>query len=312
MNALKNMICLLVFVAFTSNIWATSTTNTTIESQPLAALQSPVDTGKYVVVFMINGNEYKGKVLKETAQTLTVETLDLGELELFKDLIKRVVEVDEENIARLYRNNYQAIDTRYFFGTNGFSVNKNAGYYQNTWVFFNQFNYGLTDNLSVGGGVVPLFLFGEFGGEITPFWGTVKYSIPMPYEKFHLSVGSLFGRIGTQEDSGFGLLFTQATFGTPDANINLGVGYGFAGGELASRPTVTLSGLWKMNNNMAFISENYLISSEFGDTAVITSAGLRFYLKKVSIDAALVRPLPTDGGFWALPWLGISVPLGKY
>jgi hypothetical protein len=54
-------------------------------------------------------------------------------------------------------------------------MNKGEGYYHNFMVFINQATYGVTDNISIGGGLVPLFLFGG----LTPVWITPKVSVPI-------------------------------------------------------------------------------------------------------------------------------------
>lgn len=263
---------------------------------------------RYVIVSMRNGNEHRGRVAEQTLENITLETLSLGFIEIpMKDVV-RIKESTEKRVMFDF-GRHQAVSTRYFFGTNGLSVKKNAGYYQNTWLWFNQVNYGITDNLSVGGGTVPIFLLFPGAALVTPIWGTVKYAFPLENEKFHASIGVLAGRAGSLGRSGFGLAFTQMTFGDERNNINVGMGYGFLSSDLAQRPTFTLSGTFQTRRRGAIIGETYLINTESGSQLVV-SGGMRIYMKKISLDAAMVT-IPGEFSV-GIPWLGISVPFGKY
>ncbi len=171
-------------------------------------------------------------------------------------------------------------------------------------------SYGFTDNLTIGIGVVPLFLF---GGTASPVWITPKVSIPVVKDQFNVGVGAFVGTvIGDNENSGgFGLIYGNTTFGPREKNITLGLGYGFAYGEWSQYPTFSVSGMSRVGKKFAFISENYFISAG-GETVALLSAGGRFIGRKVSIDAALVAPFASEQDFFfAFPWLGINVPFSK-
>jgi len=70
--------------------------------------------------------------------------------------------------------------------TNG--LHKGEGYYQNIWVFWNQASFGVTENFSLGFGIIPLFLFGGEAGQYSPIWVVPKLSYPwlgftVPFDK---------------------------------------------------------------------------------------------------------------------------------
>ena len=260
-----------------------------------------------VMVILENGNRYLGEIISLDREKLVLETQEEGTLELNAGGIRRIDEISDAQYSSGVWITSHGTNTRYFFGTNGYSLEKNTGYYQNTWVLFNQFSYGLTDNLSVGGGLVPLFLF---GGAPTPIWGTLKYSLPLSSDNFHFAGGMLFGTVPGEVSEGFGLFFGQATFGSEVSNINFGMGYGFGGGTFAENPAFSISILQKMGRKAAFVSENYLINTD-GDYVGLLSAGVRFYLRSVSIDGALIIPASGDTDFFALPWLGLTIPFGE-
>jgi hypothetical protein len=89
--------------------------------------------------------------------------------------------------------------------------------------------------------------------------------------------------------------------------MSLGLGYGYAGGDWANTPIVTLSFMTRVGPKGYLISENYFISIG-GETTTILSFGGRSFVKKVSIDYGLFLPVLSGGGFTALPWLGLTIP----
>jgi hypothetical protein len=253
-----------------------------------------------------DGNEYIGELLEENEVSVKLRTLQLGDINIFKsDIISRK-EVSKEMLVngQYWTQNLQA--TRYFWLPNGYGLQKGEAYYQNAWLFFNQASIGLSDNFSIGAGMVPLFLF---GGSPTPVWITPKFSIPVVEDSFNVGVGALLGTVIGAGDGGFGLLYGVTTFGSRDKNLSLGTGWGFAGGEIANSPTVSLGGMVRTGAKGYFMTENYLINAG-GSSLGLISAGGRRILGKVSLDFGLIVPLGSEiDTFFAVPWLGINVPL---
>lgn len=257
-----------------------------------------------------DGNEYLGTVVSQNETTLQLKTRNLGIITLNKtDIISQ----ERANKLQIKKGQYwfpNPQSTRYFWAPNAYGLKKGEGYYQNIYVLWNQFVYGLTDNFSFGAGVVPLFLF---GGAPTPIFTSIKFSLPIDNEKFNFGAGAIAGTIlGESTDAGaFGIMYAVSTFGSPDKNLTLGLGYGFAAGEIANSPIINLSGLYRISNRGYLITENYLISSGDGGVAVIGLGG-RWIIKKASLDFMLAIPAAADmGAFIAVPVIGFSIPLGK-
>lgn len=256
-----------------------------------------------------DGNEYIGTILYEDEEKLVLSTGDLGEITiLLKNIIKRVeIKPGQMVNGKFWFENPQA--TRYFWSPNGYGLKKGEWYYQNVWVFFNQVSSGITENFSIGAGMIPLFLF---AGTSTPVWITPKISVPLVEDRLNLGAGGLLGAVIGEEQSGFGILYGLSTFGSKDTNITLGLGWGYAAGEMANRPIVSLSGMVRTGERGYLLTENYYISS--GDfTLGLISAGGRRMIKKVGLDFGLGIPIASDmDSFLAFPWLGFTVPFGNY
>ncbi|OFX57919.1 MAG: hypothetical protein A2066_05750 [Bacteroidetes bacterium GWB2_41_8] len=198
--------------------------------------------------------------------------------------------------------------TRYFWAPNGYNLKSGEGYFQNVWVLFNQAVYGFTDHFSGGVGVMPLFLF---GGTATPAWLMAKFSVPVVENKFNLGAGALMGTVIGEDNTGFGILYGISTFGSKDKNLNIGLGWGFAGGEMARNPTVNISGMIRTGAKGYFITENYFIGTS-DIFVVITMLGGRSIIRRVGLDYGVVLPFSSDmDGFVAAPWLGLTIPFGE-
>ncbi|NOR75639.1 MAG: hypothetical protein GQ525_10815 [Draconibacterium sp.] len=253
-----------------------------------------------------DGNEFLGEVIKEDALTIVLKTRKLGEITISKSDIRSRKEVEVQQIVKgkYWFDNPQS--TRYFWSPNGYGLKKGEGYYQNIWVLWNQFSYGLSDNFSVGGGVVPLFLF---GGGSTPVFATAKLSVPVVENKLNIGGGAILGTVLGEEGMGFGILFGMSTFGTPDNNVTLGLGYGFLGEEWATAPMVNVNGMFRVTSRGYFITENYYFPAG-GENMIVFSLGGRWIIKKAALDYGFV--LPTNvGSFIAIPWLGFTIPFGN-
>ncbi len=265
----------------------------------------PKDSTVMVSVEMNDGNEFTGRILSQSPESIELKTETLGVITLPKRLIKTIQPIRTSQIVAgeyWYDNPYA---TRYFFGPNGYGLRKGEGYYQNAWIFFNQVSYGFTNNFTLGVGVIPAFLF---AGAPTPIWITPKISVPIQKDKVNLGVGGLFATVLGEGNSSFGIAYGQLTFGPRDRNINFGLGYGYAGDSWANTPTVTISGMYRTSKKFALLTENYIFDT--GDENLfLLSFGGRFIGRHVAIDAGLF--IPAEGGdIIAIPWLGVNVPFG--
>ncbi|MBN2775293.1 MAG: hypothetical protein JXR31_13640, partial [Prolixibacteraceae bacterium] len=248
------------------------------------------------------GNEYIGAIIGEDSLKIELLTLNLGKISIFKsDITKK-----EEIINAQFKNgqywfeNPQA--TRYFWSPNGYGLKPGEGYFQNIWILWNQFAVGLTENFSLGAGIIPLFLF---EGAPTPVFFTPKISIPIEKGKVNIGAGALLGTVIGESNTGFGIVYGLSTFGTRDNNTTIGLGYGFAGGEWASSPMINFNGMFRTGSRGYFITENYYIDGTF-----IIAIGGRWIIKKAALDFGLIIPAGSGASF-AVPWLGFTIPFYK-
>jgi hypothetical protein len=262
---------------------------------------------KVWVVKTKDGNKYVGDISKRERKYIVMQTEALGEIRIEKDEIKNMEQVDQSQITDGTFLKVNSKTARYFFAPSALSLRKGEGYYQNTWVLLNQINYGITDNISLGLGLVPLFLF---NGAPTPIWITPKISFPVS-DNFSLGGGALVATIISGDNNFAGSAYGVATFGNENGNLSVGLGYGFANGVWADTPLLTLSGLLRTGKKSFLMTENYLIGLS-GQLNTVTFLGGRTAWENVQLDYGFVTSLNSLGdGFAALPWLSLAVPFGK-
>jgi hypothetical protein len=253
----------------------------------------------------LDGNEYIGVIQEKSSDKIRLKTDKLGEITILSTDIKRISEVTQA-IAKdgtYWLDNPQA--TRYFWAPNGYNLKAGEGYYQNVWVFFNQAVFGITDHISGGVGVIPLFLF---AGAPTPAWITAKFSLPVVENKFNLGAGALVGTVIGEANTGFGILYGISTIGSKDKNLNIGLGWAFAGGEMAKNPTVNISAMIRTGPKGYFITENYFIGTT-DQFVVMMMIGGRRIIKHTGLDFGVVIPISSEmDGLFVAPWLGFTIP----
>jgi hypothetical protein len=268
----------------------------------------PQDSLTVFEIETIDGNVYIGTIIKQDNKLITFKANNLGTILLIKQDIVSMEIVEPEQLVdgQFWAHHMQS--TRYFWQPNGYGLKKGEAYYQNVWILFNQFSVGVTDNFLIGGGIMPLFLF---GGAPTPVWLTPKFSIPIIKDKLNLGVGALFAYILGGE-IGLGMPYATATVGPRDKNFSVGMGYGRANGEWASRPTFSFSALIRTGKKGYFLTENYYIGNESGSAIILMIGGRRIIGQKAGLDFGLVMPIISEADkFVGVPWLGLTVPLGR-
>lgn len=256
---------------------------------------------------LYDGTVFVGDITKQDSAKVVFTNSTFPSLELSRNKIKSIEKLNQSNYkeGKYWFTNPNS--TRYLFGPSAFNLKKGEGYYQNTYAFLNSFNIGITNNISIGGGVELLSTFGSItSGYLKPiFIITPKLGFKVS-EKFHAGAGVLFlGTPGIFEDSDYGIsgiAYGVGTYGTLDNNFTGGLGWGFIEGEFSARPIITVSAMQRISQKTAFVTENWIIPDKdyYYDNTYhypeykykyrpIFSYGIRFFGEKLSIDIALIN-----------------------
>ncbi|SMO38914.1 hypothetical protein [Gracilimonas mengyeensis] len=253
-----------------------------------------------------DGNHFVGSIVDDNALEIVLKTKEFGEITIQRSNISKMEEYESgknKSDGYWFENPHP---TRYLFGTNAIRQEKGSYYFQNTWVFFNNINAGLTENISLGVGFVPLILI---GAESFPIWVQPKVSIPFAKDNLHIAAGGLFGEVIGLETGGFGYGYGIMTVGNIDKNFSLGLGYGFADGEWSRTPYISLGGMLRMTRKMSLVTENYIFSAG-NENYGILSVAIRAGGENFAIDYGLIRTTD-EMDYIGIPWLGVTIPFGK-
>lgn len=257
-----------------------------------AAAQAPTDvraklavpdSAHVQVITLADGSTIFGRVVEVVGDTVTFQT-QAGSLRLAATQIKEIREIALENMreGEYWFPNPNA--TRLFFAPTGQMLRKGEGYFSDYELFFPGVAFGVTDNISLGGGV-SIF---PAAAEDQVYYVTPKVGFSVN-EKVHLAAGVLFA--GTNGGTG-GVYYGVGTFGDGNGSITVGGGYGFAGGKIESKPVGMLGGEIRVTRRIGFVTENYLLP--VSDNNVLYSFGVRFMGEKLTTDLALVNVSGSD------------------
>ncbi|MFA9215136.1 MAG: hypothetical protein ACEQSR_15065 [Candidatus Methylacidiphilales bacterium] len=154
---------------------------------------------------------------------------------------------------------------KYSFSNNYSGLKKNEMLYQNIWVLYNGLDYGISNNLSVGGGFLYLFV-GGFGNINlrTQFEITENIKIGAAYNMFFTYGSAISDNTGSEY---FGLLTGGITVGSKENNITVSAGQGDYRGvnALANNGSnlnslgLSVSGMAKLNNNLYIMTDNFFL-----------------------------------------------------
>ncbi len=247
-----------------------------------------------------DGTTLTGRIVALTADSVRVR-LNAGEMAIDRTAVVEVQLLDAGRFrgGKYWFENPHA--TRLLFSSTAFPLEKGTGYYSNTWLALHTFATGLTARFTLGGGLawfpgVPL--------DETFYYLLPKYTV-VNGNRSKLAVGALVGLLpfgGSDDRTSAGLLYAVGTTGSKDSNLSAGLGWGYAGDELARNPVAMVGGQGRLSRRISFISENWIFPID-GETEGIYSYGLRFLGEGLTVDLAFVSLLGENG---AIPWLGFA------
>lgn len=268
------------------------------------------EVAKTYQIILKDGSVVTGKIVSITDSEIVIQSGTIGEVRLKKENIKTmapILSIDEKKSGIWFAN---PNPSRYLLGTSAIPMEKNTGYYQNTWIFFNSFNYSFTNNLSISAGFEIFSLLAKGDGPFA-FYIAPKASFKVA-ENFYAGGSILYANTikTVDEFGGLGTFNAFATYGNNNNNITGSLGWGWADGNFSSNPLITISGMVRVSKRIALVSENWLVpdAGSNGGSYGIFSYGIRFLGEKTSIDLAFLNNKDiADGLAIGIPWLDFVI-----
>lgn len=139
--------------------------------------------------------------------------------------------------------------SRYFFAPSAYGLKKGELYGTTNYFLLYDFQYGITDNFSLGmGSTIAAF----------PFYITPKFNFKLD-DKNRISVGDMLvlGTWGANFTAN--LAYAVYTYGESNTNVSLGLAYlnGSNSKDKIGQPVINLSAMARLSDYMYIVSENY-------------------------------------------------------
>ena len=258
-----------------------------------------------VWVNMKNGLVYSGQMVEISDNSYVIFVEDVGNITLFKRNIAKLSFSEIQSSVNSTRFGYlqEAGSTEYFWVPSARNLKAKQFRYKNAFIFFNSFEFGINDNLSVAVNVELASLFGDTA--LPGLSGWLKYSLPIVDDKLYGTVGLLFGFASFDNLSSGAIAYGGITYGSVKNNLTLGVGHG-TDFTAQSRPTYLLSGMVHLGEKAAFVSSNGLVLSG-NEIGVFSFSGFRFYFpQSFQLDLGSLI-LSNFGDSFAIPSVSLAI-----
>jgi hypothetical protein len=260
----------------------------------IAVGNAQTDSVKIQRITLSDGSELVGRVVGDSTNKIVFRTSSGVQMEIDRNSIEKIESVRGEWVD----GEFMHVDpnrTRLFFAPTGRSLEQGKGYFSVYEIFFPMLAIGVTDFITLAGGVS---LFPGASEQIVYIAPKVRFA--------HLNNLDLSGGILYIAISGytFGMAYGVATFGNSRAALTLGAGWGFVDGEYSDYPSIVLGGEFQISNSVKIITENWFPPKVEG---ALISFGIRFFGEDIAGDFGLMRSTHSSGdGFPFAPWVGFA------
>ncbi|WP_338867890.1 hypothetical protein WBJ53_16060 [Spirosoma sp. SC4-14] len=235
-------------------------------------------------IILNDGTQLRGELVHQDSVEAVIRTGNLGEIRLRADQIVRIEQLGSQAQGEVYPNLFP--QTMRLVPT-AFSAERGKLYYRNYYLYISQFEYGVTDNWSVGTtfySFLPTNLFSV----------NTKLTVPVGSQnRVRVGINAQYAAVrfdGILE--GIGYVQGIVTTGDRQNNTTYGLGWSLSGGEVSRNVVGTFGLVRKVSPKLTFISENFiLIGSGSVDFAGVLSAGIRFDRRRHAFDLAAYIPL---------------------
>ncbi|MCX6835135.1 MAG: hypothetical protein NTW07_08390 [candidate division Zixibacteria bacterium] len=248
-------------------------------------LQIPPE-GTTQKITLEDGTTLIGKITEIRADQIKFQT-DLGEMTIVTSKITKIEEIKESKEVKPTEEVKKTEEvkvapaapavnekdwfpnpnrTRLLIGQNARSLKAGDGYFFDLWLFFPGLAYGITDNISISGGVSIL---PDVDDQL--FYFTPKFGFPAA-ENLDLALNVTVFRLW-EETFYFGL--GNMTYGTDDQSVTLGLGLGWNDERMMEKPVVTGGGEYRVDRRLSLVGEGWFIPGENED-GMLFFGGIRF------------------------------------
>ena len=247
--------------------------------------QTDVVGKKYIYEFR-DGTTIIGTFVKEEVGNIYITEMDGKETYLPRVMVAQIHEVTDDNIkdGEYWFKNLH--DSRYFFSPTAFSLEEGEGYYNHSYWWLWQVQYGISDNFSIGGGTSILGFPATLNAKMS-----FEINTDLNYSLGWFWVGDLFGHTGNAlgDRSLLNMPYGVITQGSKENNITLGAAYniaspssGAAAPISSERLVLNTGGTFRLGRRFSFVFEAWIFNERNEGSTEITlmgGPGIRYFRK---------------------------------
>lgn len=254
-----------------------------------------------------DGSVLVGHVIEETPDSLRFASLGV----VFALSRAQILSLDTlgvtheaERTAHFYRDPNR---TRLFFAPTARMLAKGEAYFSDSYILLPGVAAGVTSHVTMGAG---MSLIPSDNPLNNVFYLTPKVGL-IDEPNFALATGAVIGFAGFEgiddKDRSLGILYGVATMGPDDHHLDVGAGWGYAGGHISGDPALMIGGSTRVSRRIALLTENYFVPSVSNNALV--SYGVRFLGKDISVDLAFANLVGKNTTFLfpGVPYVGFAV-----
>jgi hypothetical protein len=271
--------------------------------RPFPTALFPVDSSDWIGgsetnrLILNDGSELLVNLERARNDTLIVTMLNGLQLDVPDD---KILDLEETTVEKIEGTYYRTDPnrSRLLFAPTAHKLEAGSGYLADYFIFFPTIAYGITDFLSLSGGIslLPgavsqlLYLAPKLTFSITP--------------KFGVAAGFLYLGIPNETDD-LTLGYAVVTSGDHRRSLTLGSGFSLTP-DVNTGFILLVGGQTQISKNAKLISENWLFTGN--ETTLLFSGGVRFFGEKLAVDLALISSEEAfeSDGFPFMPWVDFS------
>lgn len=285
MNIRLTLLSSLFILCFSSQLFAQ-------QSKFKAVFLEAKDTNQPVSVTLLNDNVYSGMVVSVNDESVGIETDD-GVFNIRYDRIKNAEIIKDGQIIKTWKENPSA--NKLFIFQTGKLLEAGSGYYQNTFIFFSNFAYGISDYVSVDAGFSMLP-----GAGIDNQLYTAGLKVGTSVSSTFFVSGSLKYYTILDSSDGFFTVFGSATYAKNKLDVTASLGVGLSGED---SDLITVFGAqYRVSDRFAFLSENIILPTGGGSEPFLSFGG-RVIATKSAFDLGFF----TISGDFIAPFLSYTI-----
>jgi len=264
-----------------------------------------IDSMRTHILRTRDGSSLVGRLVSMTADSVRFESNGT----LFALARADVTEIRALIRGEMTNGRYRFRDpnrTRLFFAPTARMLNRGEGYFSDSDLLLLNVAGGVSSNFTMGGGmsIIP-----STNPQNNIFYLTPKVGL-VEQPSFALAAGALIGFAGFEgidaKDRSFGILYGVSSFGSSDNHLDVGAGWGYAGGRISGDPAIMIGGATRVSERVSLLTENYFVPS-VTDNAVV-SYGVRLFGEKLSVDLAFGNALGRNTTFIfpGIPYVAVA------